>query len=76
MDKIRVVIFGKQISSRKKLRTVLEAEPDFEIIGEAGSGTETDNYVVTRSFDILLFDLADPRVNEYVADRKSISAWY
>jgi DNA-binding NarL/FixJ family response regulator len=59
MDKIRVVIFGKQISSRKKLRTVLEAESDFEIIGEAGSGTEIYNYVVTRSFDILLFNLAD-----------------
>ena len=58
MEKIRIVIFAKQTSIRHKIRTLLKAEPDFEIIGEAGNSIEIYNYAVTRSFDILVFSLS------------------
>jgi DNA-binding NarL/FixJ family response regulator len=57
MEKIKIVIFAKQTSVRHKLQTLLKMEPDFEIIGEACTGIEIYNYVVTRSFDILVFNL-------------------
>jgi two-component system, NarL family, response regulator NreC len=58
MEKIRIVIFAKQTSIRHKLHSLLKAEPDFEIIGEAANGIEIYNYAVPRSFDILVFNLS------------------
>jgi DNA-binding NarL/FixJ family response regulator len=57
MEKIRIIIFAKQDSTRNKLRMLLKEEPDFEIIGEVRAGIEMHNYVVTRLFDILIFNL-------------------
>jgi DNA-binding NarL/FixJ family response regulator len=58
MEKIKIVIFAKQQSNRQKLHMLLKIEPDFEIIGEAGTNIEIYNYVTVRSLDILVFDLS------------------
>jgi DNA-binding NarL/FixJ family response regulator len=45
---------------RDGLRRLLEAEPGFTIVGEAGSGREAIELVAERAPDVLLLDLAMP----------------
>ena len=79
MEKIRIVIFAKQAPNRHKLNMLLKVEPDFEIIGEAGTGIEIYNYVATRSLDVLVFDLSAVEdleilriANQYHAGAKTV----
>jgi len=55
--RIRILIYAKQTSTRQKVRSLLEIEADFEVIGEAGDGPETLELINTRSPDILIFSL-------------------
>ena len=46
---------------RDWLRRLLEAEPDYEVIGEASDGAEAVNVVRQLKPDILLLNLRMPR---------------
>jgi two-component system response regulator NreC len=48
---------------RQGLRALLEAEPDFQIIGEAGDGLETIRLVERLKPKVLILDLMMPGVN-------------
>jgi len=48
---------------RKALKVLLQAQPDFEIIAEAADGMEAIDLVEKKEPDILLLDLALPRVH-------------
>jgi len=48
---------------RQGLRALLEAEPDFQIIGEAGDGLETLRLVERFKPQVLILDLMMPGVN-------------
>lgn len=45
---------------RHGLRMLLESEPDFEVVGEAGDLDETRRYVLMRQPDVLILDLTMP----------------
>ena len=60
---IRIVIADDHPIFRDGLRRLLEAEPGFTIVGEAGDGGEALARVESLKPDILLLDLAMPRVN-------------
>jgi two-component system, NarL family, nitrate/nitrite response regulator NarL len=60
---IRIVIADDHPILRDGLRRLLEAEPRFEVIGEAGDGDEAVAQVAKLRPDILLLDLAMPRAN-------------
>jgi DNA-binding NarL/FixJ family response regulator len=45
---------------RQGVRALLEYEPDFEVIGEAGDGVEALEFVERNQPDILLTDLSMP----------------
>lgn len=47
---------------RDGLRALMEKEPDFEIVGESGTGLETMRIVQERCPDVLLLDLNMPGV--------------
>ncbi len=48
---------------RQGLRALLEAEPDFRLIGEAGDGLETAQLVEQLEPDVLIIDLMMPNLN-------------
>ena len=60
---IRIVIADDHPIFRDGLRRLLEVEPRFEVVGEAGDGQEAVAQVAALRPDILLLDLAMPRAN-------------
>ncbi len=48
---------------RRGMRTLLESEPDFSVVGEAGDGLETIRQVKRLQPDVLILDLMMPALN-------------
>jgi DNA-binding NarL/FixJ family response regulator len=57
---IRVVIADDQQLIRGGFRSLLEAEPDLEIVGEAGTGVEAVAVVAREKPDVVLMDIRMP----------------
>ena len=60
---INIVVADDHRAIRKGLKALLCAEPDFNIIGEAGDGLETVDLVGKLQPDILILDLMMPGIN-------------
>ncbi len=58
--RVRVLIVDDVASLRDLLRTVLEIEDDFVVVGEAGDGVEALRAAVNVHPDLVLLDLAMP----------------
>jgi len=72
-SKVRILLADDHTIFRDGLRKLLEAEPDLEIVGEAGDGADAINMVQQVKPDILLLDLAMPRVPGLEALREVIA---
>jgi two-component system response regulator NreC len=59
----RVLLVDDHAVVRSGLRMLLESEPDFEIIGEAGSGREALKAVLETQPDIVLMDIGLPDIS-------------
>jgi DNA-binding NarL/FixJ family response regulator len=57
---IRVVIADDHPLFREAVRKLLESDPDFEVVGEAGTGREAIDLARELSPDIVLLDLVMP----------------
>jgi len=60
---IRIVIADDHPIFRDGLRRLLDADARFEVVGEAGDGQQAVSQVAALRPDILLLDLAMPRVS-------------
>jgi DNA-binding NarL/FixJ family response regulator len=58
--KIKVLICDDHIVFRRGVRSVLETEPDIEIVGEAGDGAEAVAQARTLHPHVVLLDIAMP----------------
>jgi two-component system nitrate/nitrite response regulator NarL len=59
---VRIVIADDHPIFRDGLRRLLESEPGFQVIGEASDGAEAIERATTLEPDILLLDVAMPRI--------------
>jgi DNA-binding NarL/FixJ family response regulator len=67
---IRVVIADDQSLVRTGLRTVLEVEPDIEVVGEAADGIQAVELCQARKADVVMMDVRMPRLDGLAAARR------
>jgi len=69
MDTVRILIADDHPLFRKGLRTLLESEPGFAVLGEATTGEEAIAMADTSHPDVLLLDLKMPGKTGFEAAR-------
>ena len=60
--KARVLLADDHAVVRHGLRMVLDAEPDLEVVAEAGDGAEAVRRALRTDLDLVVIDIAMPRV--------------
>ena len=63
MSSTRIVLVDDHVSTRRGVQVLLEAEPDFRIIGEAGDGLEAVEMVSRLQPDVLVLVVVMPGLN-------------
>lgn len=67
---MRVLIADDQDLMRRGLRTILEAEADIEVVGEAADGAEAVDVARRTRPDVVLMDIRMPEVDGIEATRR------
>src|ERR1700694_5736342 len=67
---IRVLLADDHAMVRKGFRLILEAQPDMEIVGEAGNGREAIEEAEKSHPDVIVMDVAMPELNGIEATRR------
>ena len=67
---IRVVLADDQVLVRAGFRSLLDAQEDIEVVGEAGDGQEAVRLASELEPDVVLMDIRMPGVDGLVATRK------
>jgi DNA-binding NarL/FixJ family response regulator len=60
--KTRILLVDDHALVRRGLRLVLEAEPDMEVVGEAGDGAEAIALALDTPADLAILDISMPRM--------------
>ncbi len=71
---IRVLLADDQPLLRTGFRMILDAEPDLEVVGEAGDGRQAIDRALELEPDVVLMDLRMPQVDGVEATRQITSA--
>lgn len=74
-DRIRVLIADDHTIVRSGVRLLLEAEPDIEVVGEAGDGNEALALAESRQPNVVLIDVAMPGMDGMEATRQIKARW-
>ena len=67
MNKVRILLADDHELMRKGLRTLLEAEPDFEIVAEAQSGREAVELAREHKPQVVVMDVTMPDMSGITA---------
>ncbi len=70
MQLIRVVLVDDQELVRAGFRMVLDAQPDIEVVGEAGDGAAALDLLRTTTADVVLMDVRMPKMDGIEATRR------
>ncbi|MFE9253860.1 response regulator [Streptomyces sp. NPDC006879] len=67
---VRVMLVDDQVLLRTGFRMVLAAQPDMEVVAEAGDGLEALEVLRATSVDVVLMDVRMPRLDGVEATRR------
>lgn len=70
MTKIRVLLADDHTLFRQGIRTLIAAEPDMEVVGEASNGSEAIARALETRPDIVLMDIGMPGLSCFEATRQ------
>ncbi len=70
MAAIRVLLTDDHTLFRQGIRTVLGAQPDMEIVGEASTASEAVEQIRERRPDVVLMDIGMPGLSSFEAARR------
>jgi len=70
MDKIRILLAEDHAVVRESIARFLEKEPDFEVVAEAADGEETVRLASELKPDVIVLDVAMPKLNGIEATRQ------
>jgi two-component system response regulator NreC len=70
MAKIRILITDDHTLFRQGIKTLLSAESDIDIVGEAANGSEAVDKVTELRPDIVLMDIGMPGLSSFEATRQ------
>ncbi len=71
---IRTLLADDQEPVRWALRLVLDAEPDIEVVDEAGDGAEAVEKARWRGVDVVVLDMRMPRLDGLAAIRRIVDS--
>ena len=74
MQPIRILLVDDHALLRSGLRALLEAEPDLEVVGEAGTGERGVELALELRPDVVIMDLSMPGEGGLAATRGIIAA--
>ncbi|MDF9814807.1 response regulator transcription factor [Streptomyces sp. SPB162] len=67
---IRVMLVDDQVLLRTGFRMVLQAQPDMEVVAEAGDGAQAVEVLRSTKVDVVLMDVRMPRLDGVEATRR------
>jgi two-component system response regulator NreC len=70
MIKIRIILADDHTLFRQGIRTLLSAEPDIEVVGEASNGSDAVDKTSEARPDVVLMDISMPGMSSFEASRK------
>jgi DNA-binding NarL/FixJ family response regulator len=70
MSPLRIVLADDHTLFRQGLRRVLEEQPGWEVVAEARDGAEAVRHTVEATPDVVIMDIAMPRLNGVEATRQ------
>jgi DNA-binding NarL/FixJ family response regulator len=69
-DALRIVIADDQPALRKSFRALLQARPEFQVVGEAANGLEAIAQAHVLRPDVVLMDVSMPEMDGIEATRR------
>jgi DNA-binding NarL/FixJ family response regulator len=73
-ERIRVLIVDDQALVRGGFRSILEGQPDIDVVGEAADGQEAIDAVATTSLDVVVMDIRMPRMDGIAATSQILAS--
>jgi len=74
MKRIRILLADDHAVVRQGFKMILEAQPDMEIVGEAGNGREAVETADKLRPDVVVMDVAMPELNGIEAARRLVDS--